>query len=279
MLDARVLDAAPFGRATLDALYAAIEVNDRVDADAEAPAAIRLDYDRAELIDGFRLSRQLWREGFDRTALIEMAATLGRADAFGPEEQSRFKQVRAKFKHLRFAFVLYAADHRCPPMFKAVTTTMGHLQDAFGNGRHSAAARHAALLRLSLARLPQMLLSRETDRLAPSDPADFRRFVLAQMTTLREMLERDRINAHGFHAARKIVSRQVSFHDDMRTLRSDPRHDAMSRCLAAINGLMGRFHDTLVLRRTRGELDYARAAFAFPADIRQRLEALVALYR
>ena len=278
MLGSRELDGEPFPAERLDALYAAIRVNDVIDEHAPPPATVRLDYDRDWLIDGFRLSRQLWREGFDRADLIDMARDIGAGGGVEPATAARFKDVRAKFKHLRFAFVLYAADHRCPVAFKALTTIMGQVQDAARNGRRRAAARQAALLRLSLNHLPQALLAREVDRLVPSSPADFRSFVLDQIGSLRAMLGAATITGHRFHAARKVVSRQVSFHDDMRIIHPDPAHDAMARYLATINGLMGRFHDDLVRRHTLGELDYANASFALPPAIAQRLAALASLY-
>jgi hypothetical protein len=278
MLDARALDAVRFRPAQLYALYGAIRVNDAIDPQVAAPAAVRLDYKRGELIEAFCLSRQLWREGFDRAALIKMATGLRRDEPFDPEMQQWFKHARAKFKHLRFAFVLYAADHRCPVALKAITTVMGQLQDAVRSGRRGAVIRQAGLLRVLLGPLPQQRLAREVDRLAPSDTAGFSRFVAGQMASLREMLAHQTMTGHRFHAGRKIISRQVSFHDDMRTLSADPDHAAMSRYLAAINGLMGKFHDDLVVRHARGELNYARDNMVVPPDISDRLRTLVALY-
>jgi len=267
-----------FSQARLDALFAAILVNDVVDATAELPPAIRVDYPTGHLADGFALSRQLWEEGFDRAALIAMATRLGRDHTLDAGEQLWFKHVRAKFKHLRFAFVLYGADHRCPPAFKAVTTSMGHLQDAFRIGRRGAVARQAAVLRLLLARVPLAVLRREVVRMKPSDSADFRRFTLAQIGALRAMLAAGRVTGHQFHVARKIVSRQGAFHDDMRLLHPAEEHHLTAPYLSTINGLMGQFHDGLVLRKASGDLDYTRETFAFPPDIRQRLTALAGRY-
>lgn len=276
-LDAGALDARRFDRARLDLLYAAIEVNDLIDPAAAPPPAVRLDYRQANLVEGYRLSRQLWREGHDRAALIGTATTLARGGPFGRDEQRAFKQVRAKFKHLRFAFVLYRADHRCPAAFKAITTTMGQLQDAVRGGRQQAVRRQALLLRGLLANLPQQLLAREVDRVSLTDPHGFRAFTLAQIAALRRMLGSPTINGHRFHAARKIVSRQVSFHDDMRTLAPDADLATMARYLATINGLMGQHHDLLVARAAAGD-GYGGDEFAMPEPIRERLAKLVALY-
>ena len=99
------------------------------------------------------------------------------------------------------------------------------------------------------------------------------------MAALAETLAQPTLTGHQFHAARKVVSRQVSFHDDMRTIHATPEHHAMARYLSAINGMMGSYHDELVLRGASGDLDYVRERFALPGDIRDMLDALVALYR
>lgn len=259
----------------LDRLFEAILVNDVVDAAVALPETIRIDYPDAHLRDGFAISRDLWTAGFDRAALIDLLGALGRDGAIGADAQLWFKHVRAKFKHLRFAFVLYGRAHACPAAFKAVTTGMGHLQDAVRNGRQGTVRRYAAVLRLLLTRPAMRLLEREIARVDLADGGDFRAFTLTQIAELRAILETPAITAHRFHVARKIVSRQVSFHDDMRTIYPSQEHLLMSRYLSAINGLMGQYHDDLVARRTAGGLDYARDAFAIPHDIRARISALV----
>lgn len=272
------LDAGPFTPERIDALVAAIDVNDAVDLDAKLAASITLDHPAERFVDGFRLSRQLWREGFDWRALDAMAARLARGETLSPDEQRRFKQVRARFKHLRFAFFLYDARHRSPPMLSLVTLVLGELQDAFRVRGPREVRRQAFRLRLLLTAPARLLLARETDRLKPSDPAGFRRFTLAEIASLRPLLTRETTGAHAFHAARKVVSRQVSFHDDMRTLHPSPEHRPMARALATLNGLMGRLHDELVARDAAGTFRYAIDDVAMPDDIHDRLAALVELY-
>ena len=112
----------------------------------------------------------------------------------------------------------------------------------------------------------------------PSDAGGFRRFTLSEIGSLRPLLAAPMTGAHAFHAARKVVSRQVSFHDDMRTLHPSAEHRAMARWLATLNGLMGQLHDDLVARDAAGAFSYARDSFALPHNIRARLEALAGLY-
>ena len=259
-------------------LFDAILVNDVVDAQVDLPPSVTLDHPAGHLADGFAISAQLWREGFDRTALLEFIDRLGKGKPPAADEQLWFKHVRAKFKHLRFAFVLYGADHICPRIFKSMTTSMGLLQDGFRNDRPGAIRRQSAVLRLILTRPMQVSLRREIDRVALDSALGFRSFTLAQIGELRRTLAKPALNGHGFHAARKIVSRQVSFHDDMRTIHPTDEHVAMSRYLSAINGMMGQYHDELVSRDGRGEIDYGQDTFALPESIRIRLETLVSRY-
>jgi hypothetical protein len=277
-LRARALDADPFATDVLAALVAAIEVNDLVDREASLPVSVTRDYPAEQFVECFRLSRQLWKEGFDRRGLIALAAGLRRGEALDEEARRWFKQVRARFKHLRFAFFLYSAEHRSPPMLSLVTLVMGELQDAVRVKGMREVRRQATRLQLLLAPPGAQYLARETGRLTPSVSDGFRRFVEGEVASLRPLLAARETGAHAFHAARKVVSRQVSFHDDMRTLYPSDEHRAMARWLATLNGLMGQAHDDLVARNAAGAFRYGRDAFVLPEEIRVRLEALVRLY-
>lgn len=273
------LDARRFPAETLDRLVAAIDVNDRIDLDAPLPAFGPLHHARERSIDGFALSRQLWRERFDAPGLIALATTLRRGETMDETARRWFKQVRAAFKHLRFACFLYSAAHRAPPGLSLVTLELGEVQDAIRVGDMRAVRRHATALRLLLTGPARLLLHRETDRLRPSDADALAAFTRAQVASLRPALAAERVGAHAFHAARKVVSRQVSLHDDMRTLYPDDpqhaRHRAAARWLATLNGLMGRLHDELVASHAAGRFDYVRDTLVLPDAIAARLGALV----
>ena len=277
-LGRRELDARPFAPGVLDALIAAIDVNDAIDLAAPLPASVRLDYPANRFVDGFRLSRQLWLEGCDRDALIAFALRLRRGEPIDDEARHWFKQVRARLKHLRFAFFLYSATYRSPAMLSLLTLVMGELQDASRVGDAGKVRAQANRLRWLLARPIWPFVKREFDRLVPGDTAGFRRFTLSQVASLRPILTTPEVGAHAFHAARKVVSRQVSFHDDMRTLHPSTEHREMARWLATLNGLMGRVHDDLVARTAAGTFDYARDTFVLDHDIATLIEALIGLY-
>jgi hypothetical protein len=278
VLNAAMLDAKRFSEAQCEALFAAVLVNDVVDPVTDLPDRIVLDHDPAQLIDCFRICRQVWKTGVDRDELAELTRRIGRDHDLDPDERLRFKYVRARFKHLRFAFALYGAKHRYPVVLDWMTTAMGHLQDAFKNGDVSAIRREVLIARGFLSAPAQALLRREVDHFRPGGSRSFRFYVARQVAILRSVLARDRMTGHEFHETRKIVSRQVSFYDSLRTIAPSEEAFRMSRALAAINGLMGSMHDELVQRRIAGTLDYHKQNFPLPAEIRDRLTALVACY-
>lgn len=258
-----------------DALFAAILIDDEVDREAELPATIRFDYTRRDLIDCFGLAHRLWETGFDRDFLVHAAATLLRDGDLDAADRLSFKYVRAKFKHLRYAHRLYGRDAASPPMLDRITITMGHLQDAFRNHRRGAAMLHAALLRIWLSPAFVARLRREAGRLMPIDSAGFRARLERDAARLAAVAAADRMTARELHAARKIIGRQVSFYDTLRTLHPSRDSDRISRSLSAINGLMGSLHDELVVTRTRDRSTYDGVRFALPDPIRARLAALV----
>lgn len=267
-----------FTAAQCEALFAAVLIDDEVDAHTELPATIMLDYGERELVACFAICRQLWETGVRRDELLALTRTLWRDGDLDAGDRLRFKHARARFKHLRFAFSLYDATHRYPVMLDWMTTAMGHLQDAFKNGRRGAVAREAVLSRVFLSALPQRRLAREIARFSPGSGASFRVQVLREVATLRRVLTADAVTGAQFHATRKIISRQVSFYDTLRTIEPSQQAYMMSRSLAAINGLMGSMHDDLVEQRIAGTRDYHREPFALPGEIRQRLEMLVGRY-
>lgn len=278
ILDAQALDRLRFSGAQRDALFAAILIDDEVDPHTELPDAILLDYKESQLVDCFALSRDLWKTGVDQAELTEIVRTLKRDGDLGAEDRLRFKHIRAKFKHLRFAYALYDTHHRYPMMLNWITTAMGHLQDAMKNGRPGAISREAALSRFFLTGAPQYFLAREINRFSPSSGAGFRHYVETQVETLREVLAKPAVTGREFHETRKIVSRQVSFYNSLLALERSAEVFMITRAMSAINGLMGRMHDELVERRVAGAQDYHRESFALPGEIRHRLTTLVARY-
>jgi hypothetical protein len=277
--DAKALDARRFSEAQCAALFDAVLIDDEVDAHTELPDRITLNHSPADLLDCYRLCRQFWQTGVDRDAMIARNALLLRDGDLGAEERLHFKYARARFKHLRFAHALYGDRHTYPVLLDWMTTTLGHLQDAFRAGLAGSVWREALLCRLFLARGPWRLLRREVDHLTPTTSAGFRDYVAREIATLEAIVSHGLLTGAQFHAARKIASRLVSFYDTLRTIAPSDEAFRMSRSLAAINGLMGAMHDGIIERRVAGTQDYHRDPFALPDEIRDRIAALVACYR
>ena len=98
------------------------------------------------------------------------------------------------------------------------------------------------------------------------------------MRQLQTLIASPALTGHQFHNVRKIVSRQVSFYDTLRSIDPDNREARqISRFLAAINGLMGDRHDMMVADKLAGGDIYDRPAI-LDIDIRQRLELLLARF-
>jgi hypothetical protein len=262
----------------LDALFEAIEMDDVVDPVVSLPHPIPVACSKEEMRHCLDLCIQFWRAGGTRQDLRALIGTLLLTGDLPPDARRRYKLIRARYKHLRFALVLYGREHNAPPLFRATVAVMGHLQDAYRNRRIAAVLLYALLLRLLVTRLAWMAVRREVDRVRLDGADGFARYRAEEVQRLRRWLAQPQITAHRFHAMRKVVSRLVSFYDTRRSLQPDESMFRMSRFLSAINGLMGSMHDDLVEQSVMGCLDYRRDALALPEDIRCRIEAFAGAY-
>lgn len=267
-----------FARPVLAALFDAVELNDVVDPVVRLPQPLPLACDAAQMQRCFALCLQFWEEGADRTELLALTRTLLRTGDLSADARRRYKLIRARYKQLRFALVLYTAQHKVPPLLRAKVAVLGHLQDAFKLERRRAVAGYAMVLRALLSWPAWRAVRREIAGVKIDDAEGFLRFRKSEIARLRRWLAEPEITAHRFHAMRKIVSRQVSFYDTLRSLEPNERYLGMSRYLSAINGLMGSQHDDLVDEAFAGRRDYHRDGVALSDDVRARLQALVAAY-
>lgn len=265
-----------FPAAQVDALFDAVLNDDVVDPHVELPAKVPQVADGQVLSDCFALAYQLWTDGVDRREMNRLLMTLLAKGDLNGEERLAYKYIRAKFKHLRFALVLYDQRHRSPLLFKWMTALQGHLQDAFRNGQAAPARLHALVLRAMMVRPVWWLITREASHVALDNPAGFAGFIDGQMASLRKAMAADQLTGGTFHASRKVISRYVSFIDTLRTLHPGDDVWKMSRYLSAINGLMGSLHDDLVEAHATGQGDYHKDQVVLPADIAARLTALLA---
>lgn len=262
---------------TLDALFEAIEINDVVDPVVSLPEPIDLSCSTGEMRRCFALCLQFWREGARRADLLELIGTLLDKGDLSPDERRRYKHIRARYKHLRFALTLYGERHRPPGLFNVTVAMMGHLQDAFRNGNPKAVTGYGLALRALLARPVWAAVLRRIMAVRLEDAEGLLAYRKAEIGRLRQALAQETLTGHQFHALRKIVSRQGASYNDALTLAPSDHHYKMTRFLAAINGLMGSRHDEMVEQAAAGERSY-RTAQKLDEDIRRRLEQLARRY-
>ncbi len=262
---------------TLQELFDAVEIDDVVDPVVILPDRIALDCPQDTMRRCYALCLQFWKEGVHRSALLRLVGTLLRTGDLSAAQRTEYKHIRAKYKHLRFALALYGVPHHAPKLFNTTIAIMGHLQDAFRNGRRKAVFGYALLLRGLLAKPLWKAVRWKVGALRLDSAEGFLAYRQAEIRRLKQALGQDMLTGHDFHAMRKIVSRQVSFYDTMRSIEHSEQAYRMSRFLSAINGLMGNRHDEMVEQAMARQRHYGAQA-PLEDDIRQRLEALVARY-
>ncbi|MCI2009028.1 MAG: hypothetical protein LKJ54_09855 [Acetobacter peroxydans] len=267
-----------FPHDTLDALMAAIEVDDVVDDYIALPERIPDSFSQTQLAECLNLCRQLWLEGPPRAELAGLAHRLvGRRD-LQPQERAAFKHIRARYKHMGFAFGLYTPAHKRPFLYEATSTLMGEAQDAFRNGYGG----RVFLFGVGISVLATPFfdgLRRRTVQMAEVDRADaINQHLRAEIARIPAFLDASGLTGARFHALRKIISRHVAFFDTLRVLYPAEDIYRLARFLSAINGLMGQKHDELVQAALSGTLRYQTDIFPIPDTIRILLEQLCRAY-
>ncbi|WP_414445000.1 hypothetical protein [Burkholderia sp. 22PA0106] len=259
-------------------LLAAVDADDTVDTHVALPERLVVACSDDLMRRCFGLCFQFWEEGVARSDLLRLIWKLQHVKEWSEDERTEFKQIRARYKHLRFAQQLYGKCHRRDSVFGWTTVTMGHLQDALRGGDRAATARYASRLRLLLARPSWMMTVYALAHTRLDDASGFLAYRRGRMRRLKETLTQAVFTGDEFHEMRKIVSEQVSYYDTLRSLdRAEDTDFRTSRFLAAINGLMGARHDEMVAESQSGQREY-QARMPLDPEIRGRLDMLVARY-
>lgn len=278
MTDWKIASQNRFGAEIVAEMLLAIDMDDVVDPIVHLPEPIPISCSQEDMARCFSLCLQLWQEGADRRVMQTLVRRLLARGDLTAKERADYKQIRALYKHLRFALALYSERHKPPLLFRVTVALMGHLQDSFRNGQRRAVMGYALLLLAMLCRPVWNIVRSEVRRTRLDSPAGFLAFRCREFARLRQWLGSATLTSHIFHSMRKIISRQVSFYDTRKTLRPDEEFYRMSRFLSAINGLMGQMHDDLVEERDGGSRNYHRDMVNVPFDIRHRLERVACAY-
>lgn len=252
-------------------LFAAVLIHDDCYPEAVLPETIHLDYSKEQLQQCFLICKQIWQQGVDREELINIIIKISRQHRLSEEEQRNYKYIRAKFKHLRFAFVTCDKKHRYPKIFHLVTSVMGYFQDAFKNNQKTNLSRSTWLLRLLLSKFCYGFIIKEINGFKASEATIFKQYIQDQIQFLKIHLTKPAVTSKQFHEMRKVISRQVALYDNLKILFPSDYHKNISEYLSTINGLMGSLHDTLIAKKFEKSHGYYADTFEIPEDIKQRL--------
>jgi len=267
-----------FSSEQCDALFAAVLVHDERYPDATLPDKIHLDYTQEQLSQCYRICQQLWREGPNREALSQMVDKIYRQGKLNEQDQYEYYCMRAKIKHLRFAFIMFDSSHRYPRVFHWMTAVMGHLQDVLKNAAHSSVWPAALLVRLFLSKPLYAIAVKEIEGFQPSTVESFQQYINNEINFIRLNLAKDKVTSHEFHDMRKVISRQVAMYDNLKTLYPSAYHQSISKFVSNLNGLMGSMHDELIVKKFNKTQDYYKDTFIMPEEIRLCLKALTEKY-
>lgn len=267
-----------FSAAQCDALFSAVLVHDQLYPDAILPDSIHLDYTSEQLNECFQICKQLWQAGANRKHLCQMIDKIYVQGALNTEDQYAYYCMRAKIKHLRFAFVMFDERHKYPKIFHWMTAVMGYLQDVLKNAQHSNVKLAALLVKLFLSKPFYGFADKEIIKFQPSSVESFRQFVQDEIHFIRMKLVKGPVTSHEFHEMRIVISRQVAMYDNFKTLYPSAYHQSISQYLSTLNGLMGTLHDELITKKFDKTQHYYKDNFVIPNEITGRLKQLISKY-
>lgn len=93
-------------------LFVAIEEDDVVDAQVSLPPTIALSCTTEIIHDNYALCLKFWLDGVNRQELLRLIRKQAKGDELTTDERKKYKYMRARYKHLRFAQRLYLKKHQ-----------------------------------------------------------------------------------------------------------------------------------------------------------------------
>lgn len=273
-----MLTEFPFSEKQCKTLFQAVLVHDDYYPDAKLPQKIHLTYSREQFYECYQICLQIWQQGIDRKKLMGMMTEIYRGQSLQADEQLAYKFMRAKFKHLRFAFGTFDESHKYPALFHYMIAIMGYLQDSLKNHQTTSIKFSAILLRLLLNKLPFRIIVRKIYHFKPNSPDSFRKFILMRIHFIRLNLAKDEVTSKIFHEMRIVISQQVALYDNFKILYPSKYHNSISEYLSTLNGMMGGLHDELIAKKFSETQNYYQDTFKIPPEIRQRLQTFTDKY-
>ena len=252
-------------------LFSAILVHDDCYLDAKLPEKIHFNYSQEQISKCYQICLELWQQGVKRKSLRRLIRKYFKFRSVKSECKHDFKNMRAKFKHLRFAHATFTKEHSYPWTFHIMVSLMGLLQDASKNHQRNVVKFASASILMFLSKLCYKTMAKRLKSFSPSTPKSLQDYTIKKMLFIQINLNRNKITARGFHRMRVIISQQVALYDNLKTLYPSDYHSSISKYLSTLNGMMGSLHDELVIKKYNKTFDYNNDYFAIPNEIRERL--------
>lgn len=268
-----------FSAAQCEALFKALLLHDEINLEVSLPKPRPESYTQVQLNEYFQLSHQLWRDGLSRLMLLEMIEKIYHQGKLDADDKHKFYCMRAKIKHLRYAFLMFDRNHRFPMMFHWMAAVMGYMQDLLKSSQHSSVKRVALLVKLFLTKPIYALVIKKFDKFIPSSSENFHQYLDDSIDFINSKLIKDKLTSHEFHEVRRVISRFVSFYNCVYILYPHNYQHAVLLYLRTINGLMGSLHDDLIVASFNKTQNYHKDTFKIPTEIKQRLIAYVDFYK
>ena len=273
-----------FSKKQCDLLFQAVLVHDDIYLQATFPENFHLNYSQHQISQCYEICRQLWQQGGNRPRLYNIMYKVICGGCLSDEEALAFKLVRAKYKHLRFAYLVCEESHRYPPSLHDITRRMGTLQDLLRYNRpvslREKYKEFNKILKLRIKLTGPLFYSvkREVDQFKPCSPESFKSYIKSKINFIRLHLAAKEVNGKEFHEMRKVISAQVALFDNLKTLFPSSYHEQVSQFLSTVNGMMGSLHDELIVEKFQQRSYYFDDTFQLPEDIRTRLVTIVEAY-
>lgn len=277
------LPEPPASPALCKALLSAMRTGSDIFPEIHLPYVIDLQYGPTDFEQFYALNLGLWIPGnyIDRLKDHLLAVRDGRP--LSAEELASYKEIRARLKQVRIAFVAFGKTHKSPQNSKKVASQMGHVKDSLANNRPDFARAQAIELLETLSTDMAERIQAELLAFEFSSAQSFRTYLREELDFLEDglkKLERNAITADHFHEMRKTISRTTAVFLTIQTVRPSANTEMVVKYLTTLNGLMGNEHDRLIADALEQTLDYENAPIS--VDIPKlvpRLQHLIGRFR
>jgi len=267
-----------FSPTDLAILYRHIEADDNINPEAALPPGfINFSCSEETRQACYYMALQLLDSYVDNRRLRCLIMAVTRRRAADAEQLAAFRKARTCFKHMRFCCANFDKRHRYPQHLHLLVVMMGQFQDAIINRQKAKITALGLGLLLLLSPAPRRALRYRLAAYRPATERSYRRYLDRENRRLARFLAREPLQGTGkeLHKLRKIISRRVALNDALRSLQPSAGRDAVSLCLASLNGMLGEIHDVLVSLKTKKLIDYQRHRFTLPNAVTDRLKSFL----